>query len=82
MSDKMKVLGVIGGLGPMATAYFLQLLTQMTDAATDQNHIEVLIHSKPQIPDRTQYILGKSKDWRIWILIFIKVKTCFRVFFC
>ena len=58
----MKVLGVIGGLGPMATAYFLQLLTQMTDAATDQNHIEVLIHSKPQIPDRTQYILGKSKE--------------------
>lgn len=58
----MKVLGVIGGLGPMATAYFLQLLTQMTDAAADQNHIEVLIHSKPQIPDRTQYILGKSKE--------------------
>ncbi len=44
----------------MATAYFLQLLTQMTDAATDQNHIEVLIHSKPQIPDRTRFILGKS----------------------
>lgn len=44
----------------MATAYFLQLMTQMTDAATDQNHIEVLIHSKPQIPDRTRFILGKS----------------------
>ena len=56
----MKTLGVIGGLGPMATAYFLQLLTQMTDAQKDQNHIEVLIHSKPQIPDRTRYILGKS----------------------
>ncbi len=56
----MKTLGVIGGLGPMATAYFLQLMTQMTDAATDQNHIEVLIHSKPQIPDRTRFILGKS----------------------
>ena len=56
----MKALGVIGGLGPMATAYFLQLLTQMTDAQKDQNHIEVLIHSKPQIPDRTRYILGKS----------------------
>lgn len=58
----MKTLGVIGGLGPMATAYFLQLLTQMTDAATDQNHMEILVHSRPQIPDRTRYILGKSEE--------------------
>uniref|UniRef100_UPI0040577E09 aspartate/glutamate racemase family protein n=1 Tax=Acetatifactor sp. TaxID=1872090 RepID=UPI0040577E09 len=56
----MKRLGIIGGLGPMATAYFLQLIIEMTDAATDQEHIEVLLHSKPQIPDRTKYILGQS----------------------
>lgn len=58
----MKTLGIIGGLGPMATVYFLQLLTQMSDAATDQEHMEILIHSKPQIPDRTSYILGKSDE--------------------
>lgn len=57
----MSVLGIIGGLGPMATAYFLQLITQMTDAATDQEHMEILIHSKPQIPDRTRFILGRSE---------------------
>lgn len=62
MGENHKVLGVIGGLGPMATAYFLQLVTQMSDAATDQEHIEVLIHSKPQIPDRTRFILGKSSE--------------------
>lgn len=56
----MKTLGTIGGLGPMATAYFLQLITEMTDAVTDQEHIEVLIHSKPSIPDRTRFILGQS----------------------
>lgn len=56
----MKRLGVIGGVGPMATAYFYQLMIQMTDAASDQEHIEVLIYSKPQIPDRTRFILGKS----------------------
>ncbi len=56
----MKTLGIIGGLGPMATAYFLQLITQMTDAVTDQEHIEVLIHSKPSISDRTGFILGQS----------------------
>jgi len=58
----MKILGIIGGLGPMATAYFLQLIVEMTDAATDQEHIEVLVHSKPQIPDRTNFIIGKSQQ--------------------
>lgn len=58
----MSVLGIIGGLGPMATAYFLQLITEMTDASCDQEHIEILVHSKPQIPDRTSYILGKSEE--------------------
>lgn len=60
--NDMKVLGVIGGLGPMATVYFLQLLTQMSDAQSDQEHMEILIHSKPQIPDRTRYILGQSEE--------------------
>lgn len=58
----MKTLGVLGGLGPMASAYFLQLIVQMSDAATDQEHMEVILHSKPQIPDRTRYILGQSGD--------------------
>lgn len=58
----MKKLGVIGGLGPMATAYFLQLITQMSDAKCDQEHMEILLHSKPQIPDRTRFILGQSRE--------------------
>lgn len=58
----MKQLGIIGGLGPMATAYFFQLIIEMTEAKTDQEHIEILIHNRPQIPDRTKYILGIQKD--------------------
>lgn len=57
-----KRLGVIGGLGPIATAYFYELIIQMTDAKIDQEHIEMLIFSKPSIPDRTDYILGKSEN--------------------
>ncbi len=56
----MKRLGVIGGLGPIATAYFYELIIKMTNASVDQEHIEMLIYSKPSIPDRTEYILGKS----------------------
>jgi aspartate racemase len=58
----MKRLGIIGGLGPMATAVFLEMIVEMTEAKTDQEHIEVLLHSMPRIPDRTKYILGESND--------------------
>ena len=34
----MKTLGIIGGMGPMATAYLLELIIQMTAAKTDQFH--------------------------------------------
>lgn len=59
--DEM-MLGVIGGLGPMATAYFMELVTDMTDAATDQEHLQMLIYSAPSIPDRTRYILDHSSE--------------------
>ena len=58
----MKTLGVIGGLGPMATAYFMELITNMTDAASDQEHLDILIFSRPRTPDRTGYILGRSSE--------------------
>lgn len=57
-----KSLGVIGGLGPLATAYFYELVSRMTDANLDQEHIEIFIISRPQIPDRTDFILGRSAD--------------------
>ncbi len=46
----------------MATAYFFERIIDMTKAEIDQQHIEILIHNCPAIPDRTQYILGKSED--------------------
>lgn len=55
-------LGVIGGLGPMATAYYLELLVRMTDAKRDQEHPEIIIMNIPSIPDRTAYILEQSPD--------------------
>ncbi len=49
-------------MGPIATAYFYELVIQMTSAKVDQEHIEMLIFSKTSIPDRTEYILGKSTE--------------------
>lgn len=64
MSGKMSspVLGVIGGLGPMATVYFYEMLTQHTEAGCDQDHIDIIISSRASTPDRTAYILGKSES--------------------
>lgn len=58
----MKILGVIGGLGPMATAYFLQLVTQMTEVDSDQDHIIIYMQSIPNTPDRTTYILNDKSE--------------------
>lgn len=49
-------------MGPIATAYFYELVIQMTDARIDQEHLEMLIFSIPSIPDRTDYILGRSNN--------------------
>lgn len=57
----METLGIIGGMGPMATAYLLELIIQMTDAKTDQEHLNIMVFDNPQVPDRTAYILDRSK---------------------
>ena len=55
-----KILGVLGGVGPLATIYFADLVVKMTQAQTDQEHIAMVILNHASIPDRTAYILDKS----------------------
>lgn len=54
------ILGVIGGMGPMAGIYFCELVTQKTLASKDGEHIDMVLCSFPRIPDRTAYLLDKS----------------------
>ena len=49
----MNSFGIVGGLGPMATAYLLQLIIDMTDAKTDQEHLDAIIFNRPGVPDRS-----------------------------
>ena len=60
MEEKI-TLGVIGGLGPIATAPFMELIIRMTEAATDQEHLDMIIYNRPSIPDRTGYILDSTR---------------------
>ena len=60
--DDRKILGVIGGLGPIATAHFMELVINMTDVDTDQQHLPMIVYNMPFIPDRTAYILDNTKE--------------------
>ena len=53
-------LGILGGLGPMSTVYFCELLNRHTAATLDADHIDMLISSRATTPDRTAYILDKN----------------------
>lgn len=64
----MKTLGVIGGVGPLSTAYFMEVLINFTDAQTDQEHINMIVLNHTEIPDRTTYILDNTKESPVEIM--------------
>ena len=57
-----KTLGVLGGLGPAASAEFMRLMVVKAPANKDQEHPRVILLSNPQVPDRSTYIMGKGED--------------------
>lgn len=55
-----KIVGVLGGMGPEATANCYREIIRATRARRDQDHVRVLIDSNAKIPDRTKAILGEG----------------------
>ncbi|WP_206427488.1 aspartate/glutamate racemase family protein [Leucobacter chromiireducens] len=51
------VIGVLGGMGPAATADFYRKIVQATPAERDQDHLRTIIWSDPSIPDRATAFL-------------------------
>lgn len=66
--ENNKTVGVMGGLGPMATVYFYDMIVRLTDAKTDQEHIDMVVVNRATTPDRTDFIIGKSTDSPVNIL--------------
>ncbi len=62
MKDGRKSIGVIGGMGPLATQLFYRMIIEKTDAATDQDHINMVILNHATMPDRTDAILNNKLD--------------------
>ncbi len=57
-----KTIGIIGGMGPLATADLFRKIVLMTDAKCDQEHPRVLIDCNTGIPDRTAAILSGGEN--------------------
>lgn len=52
-----KVVGILGGMGPHATADFFASMVRLTPADRDWNHLHILVENNPRIPSRTRAFL-------------------------
>ncbi len=59
-NNQYPVLGILGGLGPMSGIYFCEMLTAHTKAECDREHINFILSSRADTPDRSSYITGRS----------------------
>jgi aspartate racemase len=57
---RRRLIGVLGGMGPAATIDFMAKIMMSTPAARDQDHVPLLVHDVPQIPDRSEAITAGS----------------------
>ncbi|MCS7198450.1 MAG: amino acid racemase [Candidatus Bipolaricaulota bacterium] len=60
----MKVIGILGGMGPAATVELFRRIVALTPAQRDQDHIPIVIDNNPKIPDRGLFILHGGPDPR------------------
>ena len=65
MSDQIdndKIVGVLGGMGPEATVDFMATVIAFTPAASDQDHVHMIVDNDPTIPARQDAILRDGAD--------------------
>ncbi|HHV41836.1 MAG TPA: amino acid racemase [Clostridiaceae bacterium] len=55
--EMRKVIGIIGGMGPMATCDLMYQIISNTKADRDQDHVQLLIDNNAAIPDRTEALV-------------------------
>ncbi len=57
-----KAIGIIGGMGPMATLDLFRKVLESTDAHNDAEHIRIYMDCHTGIPDRTKAILSGGES--------------------
>lgn len=63
------VLGVIGGMGPLATQLFYKMIIERTDAKCDQDHLDMIILSHASMIDRTKAIIDENLEELFQLLL-------------
>lgn len=58
----MKTIGILGGMGPLATVDIFNKIVAMTEAYCDNDHIPIIIDNNTLIPDRTSHIMGRGES--------------------
>lgn len=58
----MSRVGILGGVGPLASCYLYERIIKNTKASIDQEHVNLIINSHAEIPNRTDYLLDNTKD--------------------
>lgn len=66
---RKKTLGIVGGVGPLATMFIGEMIVRRTKASIDQEHVNSIITNNTSIPDRTAFIMGKSQDNPVPVMI-------------
>ena len=62
------IVGILGGMGPAATADLYTKIIAATPASRDQDHIHIVIWADPTVPDRSDALLHGGEDPTPWLL--------------
>ncbi|MEY9980584.1 aspartate/glutamate racemase family protein [Lysinibacillus sp. RC79] len=66
---KKQTLGIIGGVGPLATMFIGEMIVRRTKATKDQEHLHTIIDNDTNIPDRTAFILDSTKENPVPVIV-------------
>lgn len=58
--SQTKTVGVIGGLGPLATLDFFDRVLKRTRAVQEQDHLRLIIDNNTKVPDRNAFMRGEG----------------------
>jgi aspartate racemase len=56
------LVGVLGGMGPLATVDFMHKVLLATPVSRDQDHVPMIVSCIPQVPDRTAAFCGDGES--------------------
>lgn len=61
------IIGILGGMGPAATADLYVKIIAATPAERDQDHLHVVVWADPAVPDRSTALLQGGEDPTPWL---------------